>query len=260
MVFIAQINVDGINAHHLRRNQHAFQEPMRVMLQIRSVFESAWFAFVDVDSHQTRGYLITHDAPLATRRKTSSTQAAQARVFHGFQNGLGVVMPLSQGFEQFVATVGHIRIQIDVVGCHRLDVIRLNRLHHFFWRSMSYFVLVHHRHWRLFTTPHTGRCNHFDIACTQGFTQLIEQRRCASHVTTEAIAHANCELRCLLTLANDFKVMVEGGHLIHLSQRNVHEFGQGHQMTLMQAAMVIVDFVQMLNEQIAMLLDKFRIE
>ena len=63
---------------------------MRVALQIRSVFEGTGLAFVNVDSHEPRRRLFTHNAPLAPCWKTSATQATQTRIFHGFDNGFSV--------------------------------------------------------------------------------------------------------------------------------------------------------------------------
>jgi hypothetical protein len=57
----------------------------------------------------------------------------------------------------------------------------------------------------------------------------------------------------LIAILNDFKVMVERGHLIHLGHGDVHQFGQSHQVTLMQATVRVIELVQMLNEQIASL-------
>jgi pyrimidine deaminase RibD-like protein len=78
VVLVAQIEVDGLGAHHLRGDQHAFEEAVRVALQVETVLEGAGLAFVDVDGHQARGGLLAHDAPLAPRREACAPQAAQA--------------------------------------------------------------------------------------------------------------------------------------------------------------------------------------
>jgi hypothetical protein len=80
VVFVAQVDVDGLGAHHLGGDQHAFEKAVRVALQVETVLEGAGLAFVDVDGHQARRGLLAHDAPLAPRRKARAAQAAQARV------------------------------------------------------------------------------------------------------------------------------------------------------------------------------------
>ena len=118
-------------------------------------------------------------------------------------------------------------------------------------------MLVNHRHRRLLASSHAWRGNHVDVVCTQRCFELSQQSRCASHVTTEAIAHAQGETRRFLSFANDFKVVIKSSHLIHFRHGQVHEFGQGHQVALVQPSKFVVDFVKMLYEQIAALLQDF---
>jgi hypothetical protein len=78
VVLVAQVDVDGLDAHRPGGDQHAFQEAVRVALQVEAVLEGAGLAFVDVDRHQARRGLLAHDAPLAPGRKARAAQAAQA--------------------------------------------------------------------------------------------------------------------------------------------------------------------------------------
>ena len=106
MVFVAQVDVDGLDAHDLRGNQHAFQKAMRVALKIASVLERAGLALVDIHRHQARRGLLAHDAPLAPGRKARAAQTAQAGVFHGFDDGFNVSAAAGQRCRQRVAAVG----------------------------------------------------------------------------------------------------------------------------------------------------------
>ena len=91
-ILVAQVDVDGVDAHRPRGDQHAFQEPVRVALEVVAVLERAGFAFVDVDRHQARRWFGAHDAPLATRRKAGAAQAAQAGVFHHLQHRFDIAV------------------------------------------------------------------------------------------------------------------------------------------------------------------------
>jgi hypothetical protein len=110
VVLVAQIEVDGLGARHLRGDQHAFEEAVRVALQVETVLEGAGLAFVDVDGHQARRRLLAHDAPLAPRREARAAQAAQAGVLQGAQHGLGLMLAVHHGRGQAVAAGGAVGV------------------------------------------------------------------------------------------------------------------------------------------------------
>ena len=82
VVLVAQVDVDGVDAHGPGGDQHAFEEAVRVALEVDAVLEGAGLALVDVHGHQARRRLLAHDAPLAAGREARAAQAAQARGFH----------------------------------------------------------------------------------------------------------------------------------------------------------------------------------
>src|SRR5882672_10809549 len=53
-VFVAQVDVDRIDADRPRADQHPFQEPVRVALEVVAILERPGLALVDVDGHQPR--------------------------------------------------------------------------------------------------------------------------------------------------------------------------------------------------------------
>ncbi len=81
MVFVAQVDVAGVDADDGRGDQHPFEKSMRVALEIGAILERAGLAFVDVDRHEARRGLVAHDAPLAPGRKARAAQSPQPRVF-----------------------------------------------------------------------------------------------------------------------------------------------------------------------------------
>src|SRR5690554_1145183 len=85
VIFVAQINVDFLNANRPRGNQRTFKETMRIALEIVTVLERTRFTLVDVDRHQARTVEVLYDAPFSTGRETRAAQAAQAGVFHDLE-------------------------------------------------------------------------------------------------------------------------------------------------------------------------------
>ena len=128
VVFVAQVDVDGLGADHLGGDQQAFEEAVRVALQVGAVLEGAGLAFVDVHRHQARRGLVAHDAPLAPGRKAGAAQAAQAGVFHAPRSTVvGVVLAVDHGGRQAVAALrrGRRRSRRRLVFSSRVPVIAL---------------------------------------------------------------------------------------------------------------------------------------
>ena len=233
MVFITQVNVDALAAHHLRRQERSLQKAVRITLQIHPVFEGAGLALVNVDGHVTRPGLIAHDAPFAPSRKAGPAQTAQARALHGEQHRLGVDTPGHHIGQQTVAPVGAVSVQP-----HRLRVGRLApglwclrpswwghgrlrrspRCHtgfHCIHSGMNHSTLVHHRHRRGFATPHTRRTQHLN-PWVHLRLQLIEQSIGTGHAAREPVTHPKVQARSGLAFIQDVKVVVKTGHLVDL--------------------------------------------
>ena len=77
-ILIAQIDIDRVDAHGPCGNQHAFEEAVRIALEVIAILEGARLAFVDIDRHEPRRRFRTHDLPLAAGGETRAAQAAQS--------------------------------------------------------------------------------------------------------------------------------------------------------------------------------------
>ena len=245
MVFITQIDIAGLDAHHLRGHQQALQKTVRVALQVGAVFEGTGLALVDIDRHQFRASLLTHDAPLAPRRKAGPAQAAQARVFHGLEHVLGGLSAYGQRRRQRIAALGPVGLVAGVAGRHlhrlwqRRDrglgisrciknnsargkrVVGCSRFHdqsHGLQRGLQHRVLVHHRHRRLLAAAQAGRGDHPHIG-TQNCRQPGQQGLGTGQLTAQAVAHPHGQHRAKHIVAQHLEVVIESGHLIHLGQR-----------------------------------------
>jgi len=69
VVFVAQVDVDLRDIDRPGRDKRAFDEAVRVALEIKAVLEGARLAFVDVDRAQTRRRLRGNGLPFAPRGK-----------------------------------------------------------------------------------------------------------------------------------------------------------------------------------------------
>ena len=80
VILVAQVDVDLGDAHRPRGDERAFEEAVRIALEVVAVLERARLALVDVDRHQSRRRLGRHELPLAAGREAGAAQAAQPRV------------------------------------------------------------------------------------------------------------------------------------------------------------------------------------
>ena len=106
-------------ADHLRRNQHAFEQTVRVAFEVESVLEGAGLAFVHVDRQQARRRVLAHDAPLAPGRKARAAEAAQARGFQRVDHLLCASLSPHHGGRQPVAALRAVGVERQGVVCHR---------------------------------------------------------------------------------------------------------------------------------------------
>ncbi len=91
-VFVAQVDVDCADLGHRGGDQHAFEEAMRIALQVGAILEGAGLALIQVDCHQARGRLGHHDPPFAPGGETRAAQAAQAGILHRAQHGFCIAL------------------------------------------------------------------------------------------------------------------------------------------------------------------------
>ena len=253
VVFVAQVDVDFGNADRPSGNQHAFQKTVRVALQVNTVLEGARLAFIDVDRHQAWCDLGAHDAPFAPRRKTGTTQAAQARVFHGFEHGFKVFAAIHTLLEQGVTACGLVGRQAGVGLCRVPDRLGVCRCRHTLQSGMGHGVLTHHRHGCLLAAAHARCRNHAHGAAilAQNGGQLLQQVLCTCHLARETITHPNRQA-CggCFTFFHDVKVVVETGHFKNLGLGQAHFLGQRRQVLRRQMPISILNFVQVFNQQI----------
>ena len=110
---------------------------------------------------------------------------------------------------------------------------------------------MHHRHRRLLAAADAGCSHHAHAVAGERGLQLAHQALGAAEFTAQAVADAHCQAGGLLIALHDLKVVIEGGDLVDLGHRKIHFLGQRHQMPVVQAAVGVVELVQVLDQQIA---------
>ncbi len=105
-IFVAQIDVDVGRLDRPGADQHAFEEAMRVGLEIMAVLERAGLALVAVDRHQARAGLGTDEAPFAAGREAGAAEAADAGILERLDDAVDVAGAVEALAEQLVAAAG----------------------------------------------------------------------------------------------------------------------------------------------------------
>src|SRR4029079_16516313 len=113
-VLVAQIDIDIRDADCPRRDQHAFEEAMRVALQVIAILERARLAFVDVHGHQPRGGLGTYDLPFPAGGKPGDAQATQAAFSRRRDACADGALAADAGAYRAIAAFGAIRAEADI--------------------------------------------------------------------------------------------------------------------------------------------------
>jgi len=252
MVFVAQIDEHFLGAHHLRRNQHTLQEPMRVALQVDPVLEGARLALIEVHSQVARAGLAAHNTPFPTHRETCPAQSAQPRGVQRVQNMVVADFPIDHSRCEFVPALRTIVRQRN--GAIHFAVIAkvflFNRLLNLLRRREIDGILVHHGHRRLSAAAHTRRGYDTYIGAEQ-LGQARQQIARAGHGAAEAVTHTHRQGCGLLAIFQQVEVVVKTGDLEHFGARQVHLVRQGHQMMAVQAPVGVLQAVQVLDQQVA---------
>ena len=105
VVFVAQVDVARVGAHHLRRDQHTLQKTVRIALQPGPVLESSGFALVDIYRHDARCRLLAHDAPFAPGRESCAAKAAQSGMLHRLNDAFCFVLAVDQRRSQCISAI-----------------------------------------------------------------------------------------------------------------------------------------------------------
>ena len=104
---------------------------------------------------------------------------------------------------------------------------------------------------RLVAAAHAGRPDDAH-PLAEPVAQFVEQWLAAGERAAEAVAHPHRQRgRRRLVVHDDVEMGVERGDLVNLGQREAHLLGQRHEVAGVQAAEMVLQQMQMLDQQVA---------
>ncbi len=104
---------------------------------------------------------------------------------------------------------------------------------------------------RVVAAAHAGRADDADFALVDTGLQRFEQLFGAGERAAQLVADADGDLRRgLLAIDNDIEMGVERRDLVDLDQRHPHFLRQGGEVPGVQAAIVVLDEVEVLDQQV----------
>ena len=252
VVLVAKIDVDALDAHRPRGDQHPFEEAVRVGLEQDAVLERSRLAFVDVDGHQPRPRLGADDAPLAAGRKARAAEAAQARVLERHEHGLDVALAGDACLQQRVAAFAKVARVVDEGLDDRPRLLRRDGRDDALAAGASDRTLADHHRRRLLAATDAGSADDADVGPEQR-RQPRQQVAASGDLARQALADADRDLRRrVLAFLHDVEVVIEARDLVDLGLRQAHLGGERGEMRRREVAEAILDPVQVLDQQVAL--------
>jgi len=141
-------------------------------------------------------------------------------------------------------------LEIQIIGHVRRCVTALDGARHAFDRRVLVQGTAEGDDRRVVAAAHAGRAHH-PHALSEGSRQSVKQILGAHQRTGETVADAHRQgWRRGLVLLDDVKVRVERGDLVYVRKRKAHLIRKRDQVTGMQATVVILQEVQVLDQQV----------
>ena len=235
----------------MRADQHALDEAMRIGFEIIAILERSRLALVAVDRHQPRPGLAKHRAPLSPRRKTRTTEAAQAGVVERLQEIFFRQLAGAQAIEQRIAAAGDIRVVTDVVRQMCVGFATLGRGEHACSTGMIDKVMTYLGGGRGIAAADARRTHHANPRAG-AILQLMQQFFRAQHRARQGVADANGQRRDVgLTFLHHVEMRVEGGGLEHFRKGQLHLVGERCEVGCGNLMIGVLDQVQMFDQEIA---------
>jgi hypothetical protein len=247
-VLVAQIDPDLSHAGAPRGDQHSLEEAVRIALEIPAVLEGAGLALVDVHRHDARLGLGADQPPFATGREPCAAQPAQPGILHQLRDLVARALAREAVLQQAIAAAFAIRFIADRPRRLRPGRAALHGILHRIGRRVADGVLPHHHAGRDFAAPHARRGNHPYVLAKIH----LEERLRAGELAGDRVAYANRQLRRrFFPFLHHLEMMVEGRHFVDLGEGERHLLRERRERRGRQVAVVVVQAVQVLDQQVA---------
>ena len=251
-VLVAQIDIDIVDADCPRGDQRAFEEAMRVALEVVAILERSRLAFVDVDRHQARRRLGTNDLPLAPHRETRAAEAAQRRRLELGDHRVDGPRAVEAAAPRRVAAAGAVLRVVDVGRARVGSTSPLGdrALDHRHRRRVDRVAPDDSRR-RVLAAADARRADHANAVAAARF-KLGAQRIATGHPARQRLAHAHGDRwRRRLAFLHHVEVVVERRDLVDLGQRELHLLRQRDDVRRRDVTAGVLDPVQVLDQEIA---------
>ena len=233
-------------------DQHAFEDTVRVGVEIDPILEGAGLALVRVHGHEARAGLADHRAPFASRGKARASEPAQAAVIEFLEQRLARHLARADALQELVAASRHIGVVVHIAGRDmRMGVVRLDRGFDGGAIGLVQKIMPDLDGGRLVAKP-DARSAHDAHRRTRRAGELGKQLLRPEQCAGQAVANANRQRRQVrLALFDDVEMSVEGRRLENLGKGQLHELGERREMCCRNLAVAILDEMQVLDEEIA---------
>ena len=251
-VFVAQVDVDVLRLDRPRAQQHAFEEAVRIGLEEIAILEGAGLALVGVDRHEARRRLGAHQRPFAPGGETRAAETAQRRVLERLHHRLHVA-PIGEAIgEQAIAAAAAVVVELGIRRDVRMRVALGERGRDRGEARVLLERMAERRYRRVVAAAHAGRPYH-PHARAHARRQLRQQLLRTQQRAGQAIAHAHRHgRRRRLAVHDDVEMGIERCNLVHLDERQLHLVGERREMAGVEAAILVLQQVQVLDQQVAL--------
>src|SRR5215212_3133633 len=162
-ILVTQIDVDVRRLDRPGADQHAFEEAVRVGLEIVPVLEGAGLALIGVDGHQARRRLGPHEAPLAPGGKARTAKPAQVRILERLDDALDRALAVEAIGEELIAALGAIAVEVDVARNVRMRLAGGDRLRDALDTRMLMQRMADRDDGRVVAAAHAGRADYAHV-------------------------------------------------------------------------------------------------
>ena len=224
---------------------------MRIVLHIDPVLDRAGLALVRVDRHQPGAGLGSDEAPFASGREARAALSFQAAVLQRTDHVVHPPRARQALLENLVAAARDIVVEIDMSGNDGRMVRPFNAGEDRFHGRLGHMAMTDLGHRSLLAAAHAG-CPHDPHVVSHGLGQRFQQTRSTNAFAREAVADPDRQRRRrALALHHHVEVRVERRDLVDLGHGETHLGRERREMTSREAAIMVLNRVQMLDQQVA---------
>src|SRR5690606_36753295 len=249
-ILVTQVDHQRAGADAPRREQRLLEDPERVRLQAESVLERARLTLIPIACHTARSRCTANELPLAMQREARAAESAKAACLYLRNDVLRTARTTHAFREECIAAVRAIRRVVRILRDDRLDLVTSHCVGDGCSAGALDRVASDNGHRCTVATADTRRRDHADTR-TERVPQRVEQLVASGEVTGDRVADADGDRRWRdVALLHDVEMVVERRHLVGLRRRQPELEGEGVELRDRQVAVVILQQVKVLDEQV----------